>query len=86
MNDVEQQWPDEPPQQWPEDVADWPNTASTVQGGVVSPQVRCDNCNTVVTQGEAKTLFCSGQIDGVQRHIISLCPSCVPTKKEGNPA
>ena len=58
----------------------------TAQGCVVSQLVRCDNCNTLVTQDEAKTLFCSGKINGVQRHVISLCPSCVPTKKEGGTA
>lgn len=55
---------------------------ASVKGGVVNQQVRCDNCNQVVTQGEAKTLFCSGEINGVRRHVISLCPSCVPTKKD----
>lgn len=35
--------PNEVPQQWPEDVADWPNTASTVQGGVVSQPARREN-------------------------------------------
>ena len=56
MNDVEQQWPDEPPQQWPEDVADWPQTASTVQGGVVSPQVRCDNAVSELVTAVEKLL------------------------------
>ena len=30
--------PNEVPQQWPEDIADWPQTASTVQGGIAKPE------------------------------------------------
>ena len=66
---------------WPEDQADWPQTASIVQGGVVSQPARCDNCNKVVTEDNSKALFCTGEINGVQRHIIRLCSECEPTNK-----